>query len=237
MTVLIAMFSYITLLIFLLIKFNIWDITLLKDTLLWFIFAGFGMLLNINKIQQDDRYFKRLILTNLRLALVLEFIVNLYSFSLFIELILTPFLFIAIGLSTIAGIKSDHKAAKKFIDFTLSIFGIYLLYYAFVNIIKDFHNFTALNNIFAFLLPLALTFAFMPFLYFFALLATYESFYMRLGFSIKNREKLSKSAKIKIFNIYRFNLRKLNKMSNEIIIESLSVDNETDILGIVMRYR
>jgi hypothetical protein len=237
MAVLAAMLIYMFALIFILFKLSLSHVSLLKDAVLWFIFTVFIMMSNIFKANQDGRYFKKLIISNLRLALVLEFIVNLYPFSLPVELLLMPFLFIAIGMSTIAGMKTEHKPAKKLINFLLSVLGIYLTFYAFHNILTDFRNFATLSNLFSFLLPLALAIAFIPFLYSLALFAAYDSFYARLSLFLRNSNKITRSAKLKIFCVYRFDLRKLNEASKEIIRELILSENEEDVLGVVMKYR
>ena len=71
-------------------KIHFWNISATKDTILWTLGSAFGMYFSLNKVAQDENYFNNVILDNLKIVLLLEFVVNLYSFSLPVELIVIP---------------------------------------------------------------------------------------------------------------------------------------------------
>lgn len=213
----IVMVLYISLIIFILFYIQFWDISLLKDTIFWTFGVAFILFFNFNKAIKEDNFFKKTILDNLKLILILEFILNLYAFSILKELIIVPILIFIMLLSTISESKKEYKSTKKLLDYLIAIVGIVYLIYAINNIINDFNGFATLTNLKSFLLPPILTIVFLPFIYFMALYSLYEDFFVRIKFGTYNNEKIEKYARKKIFNLCLLNFNKLKKVSNELM--------------------
>src|SRR5262245_31441605 len=86
----VAMLVYIFLMVTVFKKIGFWDVSATKDTILWTLGSAFATFFNLNKVSEDEHYFKNVILDNIKFILILEFILNFYSFSLAIELALIP---------------------------------------------------------------------------------------------------------------------------------------------------
>ncbi|MBW2995406.1 hypothetical protein KY312_03560, partial [Candidatus Woesearchaeota archaeon] len=183
---------------------------------------------------EDERYFKNVILDNLKLIVLLEFIVNLYVFNLAVELILIPILVIIVIISAIAGLKEEYRLVKKVFDYILGIIGICFILFAFINIFIDFPGFANVDNLRSFLLPPILTVVFLPFMYLFTLFAAYEIYFIRLDIFNENKE-ITRYAKRKIFALCHFNLKRLNKLSKEVKI--MKIFNKNDVLTILQRFK
>ncbi len=233
----IVIIIYVGSVVFSLAKIGIWQTTLIKDTIIWFSGTAFILMMNANKAAQEKRYFKKLLEDNLKLNLIVEFIMNLYSFNLLIELILVPFLFVIIAMSAYVEIKKDYLAVKKMTNFILSIISIFIIMYAFIKIIGDFRGFLSSENMRAFVLPPLLTFAYIPFLYIFALLITYENIFFRIAYFIKDSKSLSKNVKWKIFRLCHLNLNIQNRFSGYIFSKIVINSNEEDINKIIKKFR
>src|SRR5436190_6396194 len=71
---LLIMLAYISLVVFAAYSVRFWDISLLKDTVMW----GFGtaciMFFNYDKVNTENKYFKTMLLDSVKLVVVLEFI-------------------------------------------------------------------------------------------------------------------------------------------------------------------
>ncbi len=80
---------YILLIVFILSYIGFWDISLLKDTILWLLFSGSVLFMNINKIENVN-YFSGLIKDNIKIIIIWEFLFNFYTFSLIGELVFIP---------------------------------------------------------------------------------------------------------------------------------------------------
>jgi hypothetical protein len=174
--------------------------------------SAFVTFFNINKAAEDEHYFKNVILDNIKFILILEFIINFYSFSLVIELVVIPIITLIVMLSTYAGLKQEYKRVKTFLDYVLGIFGLCLLVFTFRELIMGFQNFTTVKNLRDFFLPLMFSVVLLPFVYIMALYMQYEMFFVRIDIANTNSD-LIKYAKRKVLIACNFNLSKINKVS------------------------
>ena len=208
------MIIYVSIIIFFFYKTNFWDLTILKDTIYWVLGVAFVMLFNANKINKNENYFKQVIADSLKLTILLEFLVNLHSFSLFAEILFLPLMLLLVILHTFSDQKDEHKAVQKLTTTLLSIIGFIYLIYAVYQIIIDFDNFITYNNLRSLLIAPILTVLLLPFIYFIALFMQYETIFIRLNYFNKEDKKSLCSIKYQIFNYSHFNLRKLNNFSS-----------------------
>jgi len=237
LSVIIATVLYAGLIVFFLSKIGIWQISLIKDTTLWLIGTAFVLLINVNQATQDSGFFRKILIDNLKFILVLEFVLNLYTFNLLVELILVPFLFAVIGIGAYAETKKEYLPVKKMVDFILSIIGFFLISYAFAKIIGDYQSIVTSENMRAFILPPLLTFAYVPFLYLFALIMAYESLFLRIDFFVKDNKALAKFAKQKIVRLCHLNLRKLSRFSRDKTQELIKISSEEDVKKVIKGFR
>ena len=205
---------YVFLLLLILYNLKFWNFNLLKETIFWYLGVAFVSFIYANKVNQNEYYFKNLLKDNLKLIVVLEFITTLYSFSLIIEFFLVPILLFLGMLSAFTEVFQGFRQIKKIIDSLISIVGLCILLFALYKIITSFNSFANEDNLTSFLLAPVLTFLFIPFIYFFALLMSYEMFFVRLGFFIKDKQELKYAKWIILFS-FNFRLRHLNKFSQQ----------------------
>ena len=119
---------YIVLVIFLLSHLQFWDISLLKDTFLWVLFSGIVLFVNINKIENAN-YFSKLIIDNIKIIAVWEFLFNFYTLNLVWELILIPILFLFSAMEAFAEHSSkQEKKHKKVVTLCKNILGLILIH-------------------------------------------------------------------------------------------------------------
>ncbi|OGH39190.1 MAG: hypothetical protein A2905_06580 [Candidatus Levybacteria bacterium RIFCSPLOWO2_01_FULL_36_10] len=231
------MVFYVGLTVYLLFRIHLWNIVLVKDTIFWIIGTAFILFLNLNKAAEDKDYFKKILLDNLKFILILTFLINFYTLPLIIELITLPIIVIIVAMSAYAGTKKEYLTAKKFADFILSAWGIFLIIYATTQILSNYQNFFITDNFLAFLLPILLTLVLVPFLYGFAVYMTYESLFSRIDFLIgKNNKQLASFGKRKILKTFILNLKKLNKFSKNSGAQLLKINNEEDLIALIRQF-
>jgi len=235
-TVFLAMFVYIFFIILLFSKLQIWNASLTKDTGFWILGSAFVLLMNVNNATQDDHHFKKILIDNLKLILVLEFIITLYSFDFWIEMLFVPVMFLIVAMGAVAEIKKEYLPVKKLIDYILSFIGIFLIIFAISKVIGDYQGFLTANNLRSFVLPPLMTLAYIPFLYIFALIMAYEMLFVRLDIFLKNDKKLAGFAKQKIFRLCFLNLGKLNRFAKESTSDLLNLRDKNGILNLVERF-
>lgn len=209
-----CMFLYIFLMILAFERIGFWDISAIKETIVWIFGVAFVMFIHLNKAAGDESYFRKIIIDSIKFIIVLEFIINLYSFNFIAELIIVPVVILIALMSGVSSSKPEYKQVKILLDYLLGIFGIVLIIFTFYRIVTDFQNFATLNNLRDFLLPILFTIAFLPFTYMMALFIKYESVFIRIDIVNTNKD-LARYAKQKIVMACHINLRKLNRLSKE----------------------
>jgi hypothetical protein len=220
-----GMLLYVCFMVLAFQKVGFWDESAIKDTVLWTYGVAFVMLFNANKTGDDDHYIRRTLIGNIKLVVVLEFILNMYSFSLLIEIVIVPVVTYLVLLKAYAEYKPVPKQVATFVSHGLSIFGTVLLVTTFYNVASNYHSFATWRNLRDFLLPPALTIALLPFTYSMALLIKYENIFNRINISNDDPD-LASYAKRRILSTFHIKLARLTKWSREAGILRFSNRNE-----------
>lgn len=171
---------YTTLVVALLWKLSIWDITFLKDTCLWFLFSSMAVIFNLHKAKNFS-FFKKVIKDNVKIILLFEFIVNFYTFSLPIEFFLVPTVSFISIIQAFAEMsqkqESNNKKVASCFGKIMLILGIGLIIFVIFKTIADYKNLLTGYNLKSLLLPINLTLLSLPFYYGLALYMEYESLF------------------------------------------------------------
>ena len=228
------MLIYISFFIILFYNIDIWDISILKDTIYWTFGVAFIMLMNINDASKNEHYFKQTLLNSFKLIIVIEFVTNLYVFNLFVELISLPIILFFVMISAFTERKEEHKKVKQLSDSLFAIYAIIVLIFSIYHISKDLNGFISIYNLKSLLLSPILTIFFLPFVYMTALFMTYESFLTRTKWILMENKKLFKTIKMKTFLSCRFNLRKIQIVSKKLHIytteDELTILNDLNLI-------
>ena len=153
LAVIIALLLYTGLIVFIFSKVEIWEVSMIKDTIFWLVGTAFVLLMNADKATQDKGFFKKILIDILKLILVIAFIINLYTFSLWVELILVPIFFVIVAMGAVAEMEQKSMIVKKIADFILSAFAVSLIVVALLKILGDYQAFATSENLRAFVLP------------------------------------------------------------------------------------
>lgn len=220
---------YVLASVLVLYHFNLWNVSLIKETIFWYFGNAFVSITYVDKINKEDDYFKKLMFKYLKLVTILEFVISAYSFSLSVELILVPIIIFASAMSAVASIKKEYYKVEKLFNGLLSSIGLAITLYALSQIFIHFNKFASIDNLTKFYIPPILTVLFSPFIYFFALYLSYEVLFLRLKYFIKNK-KIIKYAKWRIAITFHIKLRELNRFAKEyaFLVEENGNENEYD---------
>ncbi len=224
---------YICLVAVLLHRLDYWRPDLLPETIVWFFSTGFVLLLNIGKTIQSYEHFTKILRSILTLTLLLEFFFNLYTFSLAVELLIVPFLFVLVGVGVVAGTKAEYFKVKKLVDVILTALSVYYIVYILSNVFNNVGSVATSDNLRSFALTPLLSTAFLPMLYLVALVFTYEDFFISLDFRLKSDTELSKYAKHKVLEYCHLDLRKLIQVRKSMFEARIRANNATDVVSFV----
>lgn len=91
------------------------------------------------------------------MILVLEFILNFYTFSLYIELLLFPVMTFLVLMYEFSNTEGKYVLVQKIFGFILSLIGIILIIITLENLFNNFNGFIAYSTFTKFILPIVLT--------------------------------------------------------------------------------
>ena len=129
MSVLGLMIVYITFVIYFLSEMDLWNAEQIKNTVFWCVSVGFMSLFKIESIKKDKSFFKHSVIDNLKLLAILQFIVGVYTFPIWIEILLVPILALIGAMSAIVEGDKKYHQVKTILEYCLSIFGSILIIY------------------------------------------------------------------------------------------------------------
>lgn len=199
-----SLIIYISTIVVLLWRFSFWNISLLKDTIFWFLFSALGVFFSLNKVK-DVSYFGQLIKKSISVTVIIEFFVNLYAFNLWIELIIFPCLVFIVMLSTYSEISAEtnkeHKKVNSCLNQLLGVIGLIYIGFALYKTIMEFKTVPWVDVSKQFILPVILTVSSVPYFWGLALYMKYESMFVANNRIFKDRSKIER-LKIKLYVLY-----------------------------------
>jgi len=211
---LLAFFLHTAFYVLVLFKFGLWDISLLKDTIIWSMSFGFVSLKNINKVN-NSTYFKKLFFDTIKWTIVIEFIINFFTFSFIVELIVVPIVVFTAAMQAYASHKPEHKPVESLFKYILMASGAFIFIFSLYKTVEQPSRIFTFGNFKSFFLPIFLSITFLPFMYVYNLIVKYEELWVRLNFSIRNKQD-RKRVKRQILYVANFNIDKLVMISKNI---------------------
>jgi len=229
---------YLALIVTLFNKFGVWEFSLYKDFVYWFLTTGMVLFFSVSDLNTYKDFFK-IILTATSLTIILEFIVGFYNFSLIWELILIPTLTFISILAFLAEMKKEDRSYKlvaNFLKNVLAVLGFGFLIYGFYQLISNYNEFFTLSNLKSFLLPPIFTTLFLPFIYYVVLYVKYERVFgnlRRYKFLSDKRKKNIRLAILRYANIGLYRIESANKI---VLFNKRELQNEIDIKSFLRKH-
>jgi hypothetical protein len=209
---------YSTIIVILLSLIGYWGTDLLLETIIWIIVSGFSLILNVNKLAEDGNLLKNLIKDNLKLILVIEFVFRFYQFNFWHELLLIPviaFLIMMIPFVENKNVTPYPNTIKSILETSLLVLILIIVINSIINIIKDWEQFFSIDNLKAFMLPIILSMALIPWVYLIVVYLHYENIFTRLRHLLQGND-YKQYAKRRVVFKCGINLSKLKSMSKKI---------------------
>lgn len=208
------LFLLIYVLFFIIVLYHIqfWDLLLFKDTIYWTFGTGLIIMFHCTNAIDDDKFFLKIVSQNIKLLLIIEYIVGLYVFGIIAEFFLTPIVIFLTALHGYSGIDQEYRKVNVFLSKLIGIIGLFYLFYSVSKIYQNIDEFLNYDNLRSFLFPIIMTILFLPFSYFFALYIEYESLFCRVNVFLKDSKSLRNYAKLRIILSTNYSLKKLKKI-------------------------
>jgi len=162
---------------------GLWDSALVGETAIWFILSGLTSMASVSVLRDRQRFFTQATLRIFSAAGFLVAIANLFVLPLYGELVLTPFLGLLAGVTALPRKTADDATAIRTAQALLSLAGAAFLIYGVVTLATDWSVSLATYAGRDVALPIWLSLVWLPFLFSFALVTSYESAFLRIGFA------------------------------------------------------
>lgn len=167
--------AYTVMVVVVLEAFGIWTVGELKTTVLWvftFAFVTMGEAITSKDKGKKLSAVARDVVT---VTAVILFIAEFYTFPLWIELLFVPLTAIIGGVLALAEREPRHVPVKRIVETLLVLIGLGVLAYSTIMIANNFDDVWTLATLRGFAIPIIMSLAFIPFLYFLILFVVYEN--------------------------------------------------------------
>lgn len=223
--VLILMVTYMGVIIYLMEEIGLWNAGQIKNTIFWAVSVALMSLFKMESIKKDKNFFKHAVFDNLRLLAIIQFIVGVYAFPLWVELLIVPISIFVGGMSAVAEKNERYNQVKRFLDSLLMFFGSTVILYTAYMLMTNFEEIYKENTVYDFIVPSLLTVFYLPFLFFLMVYTAYELAFIRLNFFVKER-KCRNIAKIYAVVYFNFHLSQLERWISHILRERITSHKE-----------
>ncbi len=202
--------SYFGLITYGLYSIGFWEASLLKETIFWVLFVELPLFVKTIQKAEGNHFFVQLIKNNITLVVIIEFILNFWTFKLLTEIIIVPIAILIGMLYALCAREKKCEQVKHFLDWVIVVFSIVVIINTTVHIFQvpnEIINETALKE---FLLPILLLILNLPVVYGLALHNAYEQVFIWVKGNRAERRKIKR----KIFRFAGICLSKITAVRN-----------------------
>jgi hypothetical protein len=222
----VGLLLYFGVILYVLKFFGLWKASDFSLLFFWFASTLFLMFFRVSEAAEERYYYANSLRDSIKLTFLLEFLVNVHSFSLWVELILFPVIALLALLQTFSENDIQHKAVHRLLSIVISLYVLIALFVSIRQLIAEIDDLNVLDQMRVIVLPIVLTFFVTPYLYFLTTFSAYELAFSRLSISLK--PELLWFAKISAFLAFRQNRILLNRWSRLAI--RLSVSSRQEVI-------
>jgi len=196
---------------------------------MWFCLTGIVLSFDAATKSKDEGLFKKIIFDNIKILVILEFIINTYTFSLIGEIFFLPIITFIAMIEIVSKFDKKYLSIEKLTRHIQIIIGIIILALSIIKIITDFKNYGNLNTLRSFLLPPFLSISILPFIYLMLIVSNYEQLFLKLNSCEIKNNNLINYAKKKIFLNCLLSLKKTSKALNMNIYNLININTYEDV--------
>lgn len=217
-------------------QLRVWDLGLLKDTIVVGLTVGLPLLFYSVKAATGRLLARRAIRDVLGVGAIAAAYVNLASFSLVVELSLQVFVVVLLTVAAYASHQKEAASAAKLLNSTIALVGLGLIAYTTYRVAAEWGTTNWLSALRSFAMSVWLPLALLPLLYCVAFYAATELIYTRLPY-VAGRRTVPLSLRLGIFWGLRFRVRAAASLVGKPLTEVASHSGFRDTTSAMRRYR
>jgi hypothetical protein len=193
------------------------------------------MMMRFGTSDDVENIFRKVMIDSIKIVIILEFLVNTYTFSLPIELITMPIIALIAMIDVIASFDEKYSAILKLTRGVQVVVGFIILSIAVSRAISDFQNLQSLDTVRSITLAPLLSLLFSPFVYVMVLISKYELVFVRLKLGKEKEKKLKRYAQRRILMHTGFSLRKVQHLLRNYAVDLMHIQTEADVDRLLRR--
>jgi len=229
---------YLSIFAYTLYKYGLWNTTILRETIFFLFYTSIALILKYNNNDERIASLKGIVEDTVKATLIIEFYLNIHTFSYSVELII-QFLLTLLYLMGAYNKRDTKDLAKTYSCTQILFYGLsisLLVYSIYMSIGEWKENFTS-QTVISLLFPIVATIAYWPFLYLFSVIKAYEEWFVRMSFA-SNKEEYD-FRKNQVFKACGINLRLIHFVSKDfhVYIPQTQIQFVNDLKKSVEEYK
>lgn len=214
---------------------GLWTVYELKSTILWFLFSGAVLLGRAIQHDGDASFFGNILRDQFKVLAIFEFIVVAYSFSLWTELLLIPFVTLLAMVQVVCERDEKFKPAKSLVEWILVGIAAIVVWHFIATTIETKGSLFSYQTMREVLLPILLSTFSVPIYYLMHCYARWENAAIRIGLKTFQSDELKKEAKRVFFR--NFFLQPVLLLRAVRQFQTLPAETNSDLKDIVDEVR
>jgi hypothetical protein len=211
-----------------------WNINLLKDTVVWFLFSGIALAASGLRLGTSTGEWRAVLRDQVKALILVEYVVNTYTFSLWIELLLVPLLVFIALLDVVAQMDPKTAAVAKLTTALQAILGLIVIASAIHHAVATRDTFSSADALRSLALAPLLSLSLLPVVFFFSLIAAYEELFVRLDIGLRKDSRVVRCAKRVLFRHLELRPSRVRAFTRDKEVHLLRVETEADVDALVL---
>jgi len=223
-----VMLLYVVGLVSILRALGMWDVGLIKDTIVWFFVGALAMMMRFTTAGDSSGLFRKMVADNIKVVIVLEFLVNTCTFPLAIELVLVPAITVIAVIDAVASMNKEHLPVANITTGLLSVGGLVILGIALRGAIADLHRLNSLATVRSIALAPVLSVCMFPFVYIMLVISQYEQLFIRIDSGTEKPTRLKRYIRRRVMMHAGLRLSRLRDLQRHHMVDLMHVGNDED---------
>jgi len=215
--------------VWLLVVVGFWKASFLKDTIVWFCFSAIAMMMHFVTSRDCENIFRKILIDSIKVIIILEFLVNTYTFPFYVEFFFVPGIAFVVMLGAFAETDKEYSAVSKLMNGIQIIVGLVILSFALSHAISDLHNLKSFDTFRSIALAPSLCLLFSPLLYAMVLISNYELVFLRLTLGREKETKLKRYAHRRILAYAGLSLKRVQQLLTNHAGDIMHLETEADV--------
>lgn len=206
-----------------------WDWNLLKETILWFCLSALALAYTAIVKSGERSLLKAAIIDQIKITVVLAYIVNAYTFPLWLELVLVPALALVVMADVVAKSDEQYAVVARLTESVLAVYGLVLLGLALQNAFSSFGSAEVNLMTRSLALKPILALSILPLLFVFQVIECYEQLWLRLQLGREKEERVVRYAKWRLIRHLQFRPRRAKAFLRNHASDLMRLESRADV--------